>query len=115
MGSKEITTAEYSEVVARLDFNDKAGETVTIRREWPRAIPVSERLPENKHFVLAFHIVDCEGEPGGVWDCLWFNGGHFIDAYAADGDEPYEVTHWLPMPPTPAASATAPQQQAQHE
>lgn len=60
---------------------------------WPRAIPVSERLPDRHTFVLAWQpLNDCWAER--EWDeCVW----RTVEGYIVDE----KITHWLPLPPKP--------------
>lgn len=66
---------------------------------WPRPIPVTERLPADRHeMVLAF--------TGEIWVMVLWNGEVWTD------DDPHmrveysrdEFTHWLPLPLAPAPS-----------
>jgi hypothetical protein len=62
-------------------------DTVTSTLEWPRPIPVSERLPDP----------DTE--------CLLFNDKYCDWLMNSWGDVPestrHHITHWLPLPPKP--------------
>lgn len=78
------------------------------RHEWPRPIPVSERLPKDMSPVLAYSQ-DCV-LPG--WYAAMYVGmvdgiteeRHWavVDRDALIGEYALEnVTHWLPLPPEP--------------
>ena len=66
--------------------------------QWPRPIPVTERLPEADVSVLAYFA-------DGFWDECYFYGDEIVeDGIALANEErplPHGITHWLPMPPKP--------------
>jgi hypothetical protein len=73
---------------------------------WPRPIPVSERLPERDEEVMAFF-------QGGWWcvNILEYakDNKHWFETTPNDG-EPWmtledDATHWLPLPPPPEGAA----------
>lgn len=80
-----------------------------LRREgvqWPRPIPVSERLPE-----CGGEYVVCERNINRPDDALW-SIADFVDGKFSGNDYNGEprytldyVTHWLPLPPKPVADA----------
>jgi hypothetical protein len=58
---------------------------------YPAPIPVSERLPEDDVYVLA-------------WEAEWLVGHRWRGAWMIDGSESGRLTkptHWLPLPPAP--------------
>lgn len=78
-------------------------------KDWPRPIPVSERLPEEITSVLTWpgYRGNDGWQVGAYWpddsDCQW---------RSLDGDS-LHVTHWLPLPPRLCLqSPTCPQSRA---
>lgn len=89
---------------------------MTEPEEWPRPIPVSERLPNIDDLITR----DCNGEAQsddvmvysdcGEWSIGWFNHAkqQFFrprckyDEHSTDAPVWIEgATHWLPLPPEP--------------
>lgn len=80
--------------------------------EWPEPISVKDRLPEEGQSVMYWGIAP--GEVGnwrfGDWhqsadeNFYWNLPGYFH--YMGGGPDFQEVTHWLPLPPAPANSAS---------
>jgi hypothetical protein len=60
---------------------------------WPRPIPVSERLPERLKDVLIIWN-------GGGWVIGYWEDRFWYMAFD-ESEAPYDVTHWLPLPPKP--------------
>lgn len=71
------------------DLEPRKQKAVDRDCDWPRPIPVSERLPESPRVVLAFAYDE--------WSSADFKNGMF----AYDGQILINVTHWLPLPPKP--------------
>jgi hypothetical protein len=65
---------------------------IALRDAWPRPIPVTERLPEAGDEAFAF------SKKFG-WTLARFNRGD----YWKSGDDVYDITHWLPLPPDPTS------------
>ena len=61
----------------------------------PSWIPVSERLPEKRDFVLVFTIDRIVGE------ALYDGHGQFYWSNTYEYAEPLFVTHWMPLPEPP--------------
>jgi len=75
--------------------------------EWPRPIPVSERLPElidgTSGDKLLFEMIPEEEDYFSGWRIGWLEkrtDGYHWRVYGKDNDG-FLVTHWLPMPPEP--------------
>ena len=60
----------------------------------PKWIPVTERLPEKRTFVLG---VTAEF----VCECIMLEDKQFWLVNTDDGDGEIEVTHWMPLPEPP--------------
>lgn len=77
---------------------------------WPAPIPVSERLPDDGDDVLVLIKFARDGfVDWGVGSQVaedWRIWGQCCQETEGCEDEDREVTHWLPFPPKPAASAT---------
>jgi hypothetical protein len=59
----------------------------------PRWISVEDRLPEDKVDVLVFG--------GGNINMCWHMEHKGASVWQGDGDDPYIVTHWMPLPAPP--------------
>ena len=79
--------------------------------KWPQWISVKDQLPEATPEiwarVLAFWATtDPDYEPGGI-EASWFDGRHW---QGGDGSMDYHgarrVTHWMPLPATPATEVS---------
>ena len=58
-------------------------------------IPVTERLPEERGFVLGFSVDKIVGE------MHWDSDDGFYWAGSDEDAEPVAVTHWMPLPKPP--------------
>lgn len=61
----------------------------------PKWTPVSERLPDERCFVLVFTIFRTVGE------ALFDGHGQFYWSNTDEYEEPLFVTHWMPLPEPP--------------
>lgn len=81
-----------------------------LANDWPRPIPVSERLPEVGQDVLAFgRSVNLWSSPGTVSnnERKWFSAGWDGEVWEVNYAESLQLTdvaHWLPLPPSPSPS-----------
>lgn len=72
------------------------------KREKPRWIPVTERLPSEE---LAFYL--CYTDAGIVVECLWTNNKYGLGPFSdwgwrlVDVPQYQKVTHWMPLPEPP--------------
>lgn len=98
-----MTREEAIERYDRIRYNllnreDKAAVDVAFDAlmEQPRWISVEERLPEDRDWVLVWHTGYLTAKKAKYKDNdfpIWI-----IDGY---GDQPGEVTHWMPLPEPP--------------
>jgi hypothetical protein len=119
-----VRTQRYNAGMNTIDRNQHDGSKwptaiEVMQWQYPRPIPVSERLPSGDDIVLAFDG-DCEEEwgearytrKGWVTSYPWSNYDVSTIGVPLEG-----ITHWLPLPPspepaTPAAERTATEQPA---
>lgn len=92
----EILNPEHREHYDGLDEVNEAcrmGMEALKRQRW---IPVNERLPKNFMNVLIWDKIDGDTFTGhySKYD------GWTIDGWE-DADEPFEITHWMPLPEPP--------------
>ena len=62
---------------------------------FPKWIPVTERMPEERVFVLVFTCDKVVGE------AIMENNRRFYWANTDEDAEPLVVTHWMPLPEPP--------------
>lgn len=88
----------------RAKFGVKYGEVIPVAEtaEWPRPIPVSERLPTaNVHDIDEVLCSDLVLAFAGTWYPAWFYCDRNQCMIETDGAGDVIVTHWLPLPPNP--------------
>ncbi len=105
--TREKIRAEWEAIAAACPMPDVEFSAedfaAALGTRWPRPIPVSERLPENKdnswNPVFAYF-------PGEGWVLANYYRDDGWWAERRDEFESIEPTHWLPLPPDPATYST---------